>query len=200
MKQYFTLTTDVFEGIDNVTIYGRSIYSPIDVVRLISAHAKYPYTLTFQDKPVSEPKPLKTVLNMLDEMVLHKKAISYKEIFDRYDKLIMNPTAAYAEGGYYHLDFSGGEFKKLSKDRTAMLEENRKVYEVMSFLFKHGCEFEYEGSRAKLRIPIKHYSNRHLIYYMNNWVNHSYLETPIECGVYHIEKVEEIVEVEAGII
>lgn len=194
MKQYFTLTTSVVNGIDNVTIYGRSIYSPMDVLRLISAHAKYPYTLTFQDKPVSEPKPLKTVLNILDEMVIHKKVVNHKEVFDGYDKLIMNPTAAYKEDGYYHLDFSGGEFKKLSKDRTAMLEENRKVYEVMSFLFKHGCEFEYEGSRAKLRIPINHYSNRHITYYMNNWVNNSYLETPIECGVYHTEVVEKIVE------
>lgn len=197
MNTYFTISTGAIKAIDNVTIYGQSVYAPTDIMRLISAHAKYPYVLTFHTKKVSkEHMGLKRVLDTLDNMVLHEKRITYNDVFDRYDSIIMNPTAAYESDGYYHLDFSGGEFKNLKIDRTAMLAENRRVYEAMEFLFKHDCEFEYEGSRAKLRIPIKHFSNRHLIYYKNNHIRGWKLETKLECGVYHTVKTEEIVEVE----
>jgi len=196
MERYFTFTTTAINAIDNMTIYGRSIYSPCDVARLISAHAKYPYSLQFHSAPVAESHmALKNVLDKLDTMTLHKREITEKEVFDRYDSIIMNPAAAYAEDGYYHIDFSGGEFKKLSKDRSAMVAENRRVYECMMFLWSHECEFEYEGSRAKLRIPIKHYANRHLIYYQNNFTL-CRIETKLECGVYHCETSEKIVELE----
>lgn len=197
MERYFTFTTTAINAIDNMTIYGRSIYSPCDVMRLISAHAKYPYSLQFHSAPVAESHmALKNVLDRLDAMVLHKREITQKEVFDRYDSIIMNPTAAYEENGYYHIDLSSEqEFKKLSKDRSAMIAENRRVYECMDFLYKHDCEFEYEGSRAKLRIPIKHYANRHLIYYQNNFTFCG-VETKLECGVYHTVKSETIVEIE----
>lgn len=189
MNTYFTLTTTVENGIDNVTINGRAVYSVCDVARLISAHAKYPYSLTFHKFAGPDSVNLKTVLDKLDEMVIHKRKVTYKEVFDHCDRIVIEGADYYEEKGYLFVDMSGGEFKSLSKDRTAMLAENRRVYELMEFLFKHNCEFEYAGSRAKIKIPIHHFSNRHLIRpYMG--------PAKFECGVYNTVKEEEIVEAE----
>lgn len=188
MNTYFTLTTTVENGIDNVTINGRAIYSVCDVTRLISAHAKYPYSLTFHKIGGPDAENLKAVLDKLDEMVIHKRKVTYKEVFDHYDNLYLD-VDYYEEDGWLYVDLSRQDFKSLSKDRTAMLAENRRVYELMEFLFKHNCEFEYAGSRAKIKIPIHHFSNRHLIRpYMG--------PAKFTCGVYNTVKEEEIVEAE----
>lgn len=202
MTNYFTLTTTAANAIDNVTIYGWSVYDPTDVLRLINAHAKYPYSLTFSYERTEgvESLCLKQVLDALDEMVLHQKEVIYKDIYDHTAGLSVMCTTAYEEDGYWHIDLSGKEFKKLCVDRTAMLDENERVGRVMSFLFKHNCEFEYEGSRAKLRIPIHDLSNRNLSIHGSNKyyrIPTKYLtkEIVLECDVYSVLKEEKVVEV-----
>ena len=189
MATYFILTTVAEKAFDNVTLMGRSIYSQEDTLSLLKAHCKYPVIVTFHNEsPAESLAPLKTVLDCLDKVVLHAKKVVYKEEFDHYDAIMLERAEYYEEKGWFFVDLSGGDFKALSKDRTAMLAENRRVYELMSFLFKHGCEFEYAGSRAKIKIPIHHFSNRHLIRpYMG--------PAKFECGVYNVTKTEEIVEI-----
>lgn len=189
MSTYFTITTAVEKAIDNVTINGRSIYSEADTLTLIKSHCKYPVIVKFyKERHEDDLESLKATLDKLDTMVLHAKKVIYKETFDHYDVIMLDRAEYYEENGWFFVDLSGGDFKALSKDRTAMLAENRRVYELMSFLFKHGCEFEYAGSRAKIKIPIHHYSNRHLIRpYMG--------PAKFECGVYNVTKTEEIEEI-----
>ena len=191
MTTFFIIKTVAAKAIDNVTIYGKSIYSNDDTMRLIKAHCKYPVVVEFPPK-ILRPEEgksysgLKTVLDMLDAVVLHEKKTTYTEVFDGYEQLDIKPTELSRDKEYCYLDLTGGDFKRLKCDRTAMLAENRAVYEVMSFLFKHGCEFEYDGSRAKLRIPLKHFCNRYLTIWRDHLTVHSH----------HVEKHEEIVEVE----
>lgn len=189
MSTYFTITTTVEKAIDNVTINGRSIYSEADTLTLIKSHCKYPVIVKFyKERHEDDLESLKATLDKLDHMVLHAKKVSYKEVFDHYDVIMLDRAEYYEENGWFFVDLSGGDFKAMSKDRTAMLAENRRVYELMSFLFRHGCEFEYAGSRAKIKIPIHHYSNRHLIRpYMG--------PAKFECGVYNVTKTEEIEEI-----
>jgi hypothetical protein len=142
----------------------------------------------YKERHEEDLESLKATLDKLDTMVLHAKKVIYKETFDHYDVIMLDRAEYYEENGWFFVDLSGGDFKALSKDRTAMLAENRRVYELMSFLFKHSCEFEYAGSRAKIKIPIHHYSNRHLIRpYMG--------PAKFECGVYNVTKTEEIEEI-----
>lgn len=202
MSTYFTLTTTSINAIDNVTIHGCAIYEPTDILRLITAHAKYPFSLTFSCKKTEGAGiiGLKGVLDALDKMVLHKKEVVYKEIYDHTASLPVMCTTAYEEDGYWHIDLSGKDFKKLCVDRTAMLDENERVGKVMSFLFKYNCEFEYEGSRAKLRIPIHDLSNRNLSIRGSNKyyrIPTKYLtkEIILECKVYYTLKEEKVVEV-----
>lgn len=186
MATYFTITTAVEKAIDNVIFDGRSIYSKEDTLTLIKAHCKYPVIVEFhKERHAVDLEGLKTVLDRLDEVVLHKKETIYKDVYDGYESLDIKPTEYDYDGYNYHLDFSGGEFKRLKCDRTAMLDENRRVYEVMSFLFKHGCEFEYDGSRAKLKIPRNHFCNRNL----------TVGRTRLTVHTHHSERHEEITEI-----
>jgi hypothetical protein len=162
MRTYFTLTTTVDNAIDNVTLHGYAIYEPTDVLRLITAHAKYPFSLTFA-KPADEDQELiclKQFLRALDEMVLHKEVVKWvpgeKKVLA---ELVTQYHEVSEDDEYIYLDLSDGrEFKYLKRDRTAMLAENRRVGEVMSFLLKAGVEFEYDGSRAALKIEKIYYN------------------------------------------
>lgn len=192
MITYFILKTVAAKAIDNVTIYGQSIYSNDDTMNLIKAHCKYPVVVEFPPKRQGKEEDkhyygLKAVLDMLDAVVLHEKKTVHQEIYDGMEqlKLDMNHTKMSSDADYHYIDLTWGDFKRVKCDRTAMLQENRNVYEVMSFLFKHGCEFEYDGSRAKLRIPRKHFCNRNLTVFRDHLTVHT-------C---HIESHEEIVEI-----
>ena len=188
MATYFILTTVAENAFDNVTLMGRSIYSQEDTLSLLKAHCKYPVIVTFHnERPAEELAPLKTVLDRLDTVVLHQKKVVHQEIYDGWEQFKMdkNHTKISNDADYYYIDLSWGDFKRVKCDRTAMLQENRNVYEAMSFLFKHGCEFEYDGSRAKLRIPRRHFCNRNLTAYYDHLTVHT-------C---HIESHEEIVEI-----
>lgn len=187
MATYFIIKTVAAKAIDNVTITGDSIYSEQDTLSLIKNHCKYPTEVTFYEKIQDESNCLKTVINLLDKIVLHQKKTVHQEIYDGMEqlKLDMNHTKMSSDADYHYIDLSWGDFKRVKCDRTAMLQENKNVYEVMSFLFKHGCEFEYDGSRAKLRIPRKHFCNRNLTVFRDHLTVHT-------C---HIESHEEIVEI-----
>lgn len=186
MSTYFTITTAVEKAIDNVTINGRSIYSEADTLTLIKSHCKYPVIVKFyKERHEDDLESLKATLDKLDTLVFHRKKVIYKDVYDGWEHLSFIPTEMSRDANYYYIDLSGGDFKYLKCDRTAMLKENRVVYEVMSFLFHHDCEFEYDGSRAKLRIPRNHYSNRNLSVGRNQLTVHTH----------HVESHEEIEEI-----
>lgn len=186
MSTYFTITTAVKNAFDNVAIKGRSIYSEADTLTLIRSHCKYPVIVKFYEERHDEDlECLKAILDKLDTLVFHRKNVIHRDVYDGWEHLAFIPTEMDRDAIYYYIDLSGGEFKNLKCDRTAMLQENRRVYEVMSFLFKHGCEFEYDGSRAKLRIPRNSYSNRNLSVGKNQLTVHTH----------HVESHEEIEEI-----
>ena len=186
MITYFTIITAVEKAIDNVTIKGHSIYSEADTLTLIKSHCKYPVIVEFHKKRHQDDfVGLKATLDRLDTLVFHRKNVIHRDVYDGWEHLAFIPTEMSRDVVYYYIDLSGGDFKELKCDRTAMLQENRRVYEVMSFLFKHGCEFEYDGSRAKLRIPRNSYSNRNLSVGRNQLTVHTH----------HVESHEEIEEI-----
>lgn len=196
---YFTLTTTAVNAIDNVTIYGNAIYEPIDVLRLITAHAKYPFSLKFSEKPVTEDAHdcLKNVLKKLDNMVLHKESVKWvageKKVLG---ELITDYKGMTQDNKYIYLDLSDDrEFKYLKKDRSAMLAENRRVGEVMSFLFKNDCEFEYEGSRAILKI-LKDYFGHLEVSASRFYPEFRHKQVKLVVRGYEYTKVTETVEVE----
>lgn len=170
MKNYFVVSTTVANAIDNITIYGMSDLEKIDVVRLISAHHKYPYSLEFINKDdvpdIYCAHPLNRFLEVFEGIVLHSVSKVYTDIIDGWDEIKVDGQSVEDSDGYKHIDLSYGDFKSVSKSRTAMLKENRCVGEVMSFLFEHNIEFEYDGSRAKLKCPNSNPSNKYFKAYM----------------------------------
>jgi len=198
MSTYFTLTTTVINAIDNVTIHGYAIYEPTDVLRLITAHARYPFTLTFSNKRSEELEChcLKESLNLLDNMVLHKEVVEHVP-GDR--KVLGELITEYKEGSqdakYIYLDLSDDrEFKDLKRDRSAMVAENRRVGKVIQFLFKLGVEFEYDGSRAKLKIQ-KDYFEHIDTKFSRVYNARVYKECKLVVTGYEYHEVTKIVEV-----
>lgn len=161
MKTYFVISTDVKSALDNVTVYGMSDLEKTDIMRLLSAHLKYSGSIMFIDK-LSIPEydcayPLNKVLSMLDNMILHREEVVKKYTFNVADSLKCSSHYVHIthESGHYIIDLSYPDldFKELSRDRSAMIAENRRVGEIMRFLFKNDIDFEYCGSRAKIKIP-----------------------------------------------
>lgn len=199
MRTYFTLTTTVDNAIDNVTIHGYAIYEPTDVLRLITAHAKYPFSLTFS-KPADEDQELiclKEFLKVLDNMVIHKEVVKWvageKKVLA---ELVTQYHEVSEDDEYIYLDLSDDrEFKYLKRDRSAMIAENRRVGEVMRFLFKAGVEFEYNGSRAALKIE-KTYYNHFFTSFVRFYDGGIFSKIKLTVKGYEYNKVTETVEVE----
>lgn len=199
MTNYFTLTTTSVNAIDNVTLYGWTVYEPADVLRLINAHAKYPYSLTFSHKRTEDVECLclRQVLDALDEMVLHREVVTWvageKKILA---ELVTQYNEVSEDDKYIYLDLSDDrEFKYLKRDRSAMIAENRRVGEVMSFLFKAGVEFEYNGSRAALKIE-KTYYNHFFTSFARFYDGGIFNKIKLTVKGYEYIKVTETVEVE----
>ena len=179
---YFNIFTNVKNAINNISFYGYSELEKTDISRLLGAHLKYSGGYQFIDKEdipeaYGGANPLKNILSALDNLVLYKDIIETTEVFDHEDTLWFDKLYTIAVSDaleYYHIDLSGGDFKSLSRDRTAMLAENKRIGEAMKFLLEHGCEFEYDGSRAKLKIPVNHPANNHL--YIGSKLAHEYWE------------------------
>lgn len=167
---YFNIFTNAKNAINNINLYGYSELEKTDISRLLGAHLKYSGGYQFINKEdipeaYGGANSLKNILTALDNLVLYKDVTETTEVFDHEDTLWFDKLYTIAVSDaleYYHIDLSGGDFKSLSKDRTAMLAENKRVGAAMKFLLEHGCEFEYDGSRAKLRMPVNHPANKHL--------------------------------------
>lgn len=167
MINYFNVFTDNTNAINNVSLYGFSELEKVDICRLLGAHLKYSGGYKFiskEDIPEAYggANPLKSILTALDNLTLYRDTVIYNRELSHKDYLYFDKLyhiSVDEDYKYYHIDLSAGDFKELCKDRTAMIEENRRVGEAMKFLLAHNCEFEYDGSRAKLKIP---YENQFL--------------------------------------
>ena len=167
---YFNIFTDAKNAINNISLYGYSEFEKADICRLLGAHLKYSGGYKFINKEdipeaYGGANPLRKILLALDDLTLYRDTVVYNrklvnEDYLYFDKLY---NISVDDGfKYYHIDLSAGDFKDLCKNKAAMIAENKRVGDAMKFLLEHNCEFEYDGSRAKLKMPFEHPANMHL--------------------------------------
>ena len=194
---YFCVYTDSSIAINNVKFYGYSNLERVDISRLLGAHLKYSGGYKFISKDeipesFSHPLSLKNILIGLDNLTLYRRIVHYTQKADVYKELCFDKVYNWVlDGDYYHINMSHAEFKSLCKDRTEMIAENEAIGKLMTFLFNQGYEFEYDGTRAKLKIPANYHDKFCKISSELHCYDGESSKTIIRCGTYTLEVVED---------
>lgn len=152
MKAYKYTTTNA-NAIDNREILFTAPLELGDVLRLVNYHTRYEYLL--QRVEVDSCMRVFTVreaMEKIDCIRLHEKheVFGYSQV----GAIRFCGKSVSRDGNTYQIDLSAGDFKEVRENPDMMLVENSIVGAILSFCAAHDIKVTYNGSRAKLVIPI----------------------------------------------
>lgn len=154
MKAYKYTTTNA-NAIDNREILFTAPLELGDVLRLVNYHTRYEYSL--QRVEVDSCMKVLTVreaMEKIDSIVLHKETRTFGmpvvDTVSFWGKCVSVDHVA----SKIEIDLSIGDFKDICKDPLKMLAENVTVHKVLEFCVTHNVKVTYNGSRAKISIPV----------------------------------------------
>lgn len=152
MKAYKYTTTNT-NAIDNREILFNAPLELGDVLRLVNYHTKYEFSL--QKVEVDYHCKVLTVreaMQEIDSIVLHEehKMFGYPKVavIRFYGKSVSRDCNT------YQIDLSAGDFKEVRENPDMMFVENHIVGTILDFCVAHNIKVTYNGSRAKLIIPV----------------------------------------------
>lgn len=152
MKAYKYTTTNI-NAIDNRELYFTAPLELGDVLRLVNYHTRYEFSL--QRVEVDYHCKVLTVreaMQEIDSIVLHEKHEMFG--YSKVDTIRFCGKSVSRDGNTYQIDLSAGDFKEVHENLDMMLVENSTVGAILSFCAAHDIKVTYNGSRAKLVIPI----------------------------------------------
>lgn len=161
MKVYKYSTTNT-NAIDNREILFTAPLELGDVLRLVNHHTKYEFSL--QKVEVDSWMKLFTMreaLKEIDSIRLHKKHEEFG--YSPAGGIGFYGKSVSRDCNTYQIDLSAGDFKEIRENPDMMLVENSIVGAILSFCAAHDIKVTYNGSRAKLVIPVWNNGDKQLL-------------------------------------
>jgi len=154
MKAYKYTTTNVC-AVDNRELYFNAPLELGDVLRLLNYHTKYEYSLQRVEVDSSyKVLTIREAMEEIDSIVLHEEHKMYGlPVVDSIrfcGKDITKDNISHQ----IEIDLSIGDFKEVRENPHLMFTENNVVNSVLAFCIRHNIDVSYNGSRAKLVIPV----------------------------------------------
>lgn len=161
MKAYKYTTTNT-NAIDNREILFNAPLELGDVLRLVNYHTKYEFSL--QKVEVDYHCKVLTVreaMQEIDSIVLHEKHEMFG--YSHVGGIYFYGKSVSRDSNTYQINLSAGDFKEVREIPDMMLVENNIVGAVLNFCTAHDIKVTYNGSRAKLVIPVWNNGDKQLL-------------------------------------